>query len=209
MKKEKSFSKVSLNVELSYVSPGAFKEGSNSCDWNNPTEVAIVKAAHMNDDAKKILHSTIRANFHVEIEPKNKNISQVVSEMNRLNTDEKIQKVIMLSKELQEYILSVTKPVFPDLPITQPEIVEKDWMDKAKFNKKTVEYNTNIFRWSTDPSIETKILDILQKFVDESLEEHLNLQMHYNCWAYYYKQRPIHETPLQEIINHRRKQISL
>jgi len=209
MKNIKPFSKVSLNVELSYVSPGAFKEGSNCCDWNNPTEVALVKAAHMNDEAKKVLNSTIRANFHVEIKTKDKTMFEVVSEMNRLNTDEKIQRVIQLSKELQEYILSVTKSVFPDHPATYPEIVEKDWMDKMKFNKKTVDYNTNIYRWSTDHSIEIKILDILQKFVDEGLEKHINLTMHYNCWAYFYNNKQVYESPLQEIINHRRKQITL
>lgn len=205
----KNKSKVAIQVELSYVSPGAFKEGSNSCDWNNPEEVEIVKAAHLNDEAKKILNSTLRANFKVEVNTKSRTILEINNEIQRLSDDNQVNEVIILSKELQNFILDATKSVFPDLKREHSQVIDSNWKDKLKNDKNSMLYYTNIYNWTNDSNLEVGILDILQKFVDKGLENFVELSLHYNCWAYYYNQQPYHLTSLQELINHRRTQIAL
>lgn len=202
---QKSFSTVKFAVELAYISP-FFTKGGNSINWDDPSQIEKSKSAHMDDEEKKLLHSTLRANFHVEIKTNKKTFGEINAEMERLNNDPDFQKVVSLSKRYQELVVKETKQMLPDFRRDRPELIESDWKDKAIFDKRTVEYYTIIYNWVDKPEFESQLLDILQEFVDNKVDKYVELTMHYNCWGYYYKKQPCntYSFSLQEIINHRR-----
>jgi hypothetical protein len=192
-----------FDVELHYIlEPFGTSDG---CDFDDEKSYNRYKKAHQDNSRKHLSSSGVRANFSCTIPMGKKTIGDLTEEIDGL----RIERFIELCNDYIIFVKENSKPIFPDLVSDNPTHVECNWKNNFKFDKKNVVYRTNIYNsldCKVDP--ESQLLDMLQQMVKEGYEEYINLRMHFNCWAYYIGEKPSYDFTVQELINHRRKQLN-
>lgn len=193
---------ITFNIEIGYNLP----QYVNRKEATDAKDMDILKAAHLDDSIKKVLNSTCRANFSVTIKLKNETPLELATEIENLTESTEIYDVVSLGRQIQNYFVKITKPVFPELKMENDMIIDKDWYNKIKFKKNLFLYNTIMYNTVLLPEHEEDLLSLLQIIIDKKLEKYFTLSAHFFCWGYYFNNQPV--TNIKEFINHRREQLA-
>jgi hypothetical protein len=194
---------IKFSVELSYILEPFGTSESNACG-DTDAEFKRYQKAHQDNTTTKHLTPYARSNFSVVIPTGKKEFGEIQEEVDGLQ----IERFIELCNEYITFLDENSKPVFPDVKSNTPTSIDVDFKKKFQVDKNKLIYRTNLFSYlncNDDP--ESKLLDILQQMIDEGYEKYINLNMHFNCWAYYIGEKSSYDFTVQELIDHRRNNI--
>lgn len=194
-----------VHIEMQYVI------AENGNDSNYIKDASLSNRANNSNDFKKTLFPIVRANYRSEFYTKNKNLGQLLTEVQDLMSTDQHKKLIDITQRLQNYISENTTRVYPNLKQTSDEIVKDDITNSLIIEKNKLVYSTIIYRKFEQESnfeqIETVMLDFLQEYIDNGLSKFIELGAHFSCTYYYIDKK--HIFTLEEFVKHRRENLKL
>ncbi len=201
MKKQKVTT--SILIEMCYMLAETVNEPYSNVN------IQIANRAHTNDAYKKTMYGGVRANFCTEFNTKDKTLGDLLKDATILLESKEMKHLTIITQKLQRYIVDNSELIFPELKLTNDQVMQTDFTHGLVFEKTKMTYRTNIYRQFTIDLVEAElcVLDFLQEYVDSKLDQYINLGCAFMGWRYLVDEKM--EYTLQDFINHRRANLKL
>lgn len=166
--------------------------------------------ARTDNNFKKVMTSTVRANYLSEFNTKNKNLGELLQEVAQVQSTQEHINLVALTQDLQQYIVNNTVLVFPEIEKDCDEVVATNFTNRLIFDKSKMLYRTNIYRRFDTVElapVEEKFLSFLDEYIINGLEDYIELSVNFGSTRYHIGNK--YEFTISEFIAHRRENIKL